>query len=428
MKQNIYIAALLAGMLALVGCGGGNSSTPPAGAVVEGTNGSNNGDENTNNGVPCKEGQTVTGGVCVDPKPAPTPDPKFPTGVTAKTLVGTGGEIRSPAVAGAGNRIQTDGIRITADSRNLAIANGAYSNSNSGGLWHDVLTVVNKDISGDGDKQRVVSASGYKVPGTDAANPFPQNNGNIGAVDGSVAWANYNGIPGIFYCADGETCAENGRTLGTGWYFVPGTNVANHLWKLGDDGEYERTDNTGVWVEWGYWVTHASSNSESTINREISIILNGATAINAASLVAPTELVSENNKATYTGKAHGVSVMGDNAGTFTADASLTATFATIPTLEGMISGFTGQAVGSGWELKLQKSNVDASTNVGQLFFVGGDGTATQRATSGGDNIKEGDWTARLYGTAGNRPTGVVGMFDGFFSDGQVKGVYHAKKQ
>ena len=43
--------------------------------------------------------------------------------------------------------------------------------------------------------------------------------------------------------------------------------------------------------------------------------------------------------------------MGDSAGTFTADASLTATFAATPTLEGMISGFTGQAVGSGWELK-----------------------------------------------------------------------------
>ncbi len=36
MKQNIYIAALLAGMLALAGCGGGNSSTPATATVVEG--------------------------------------------------------------------------------------------------------------------------------------------------------------------------------------------------------------------------------------------------------------------------------------------------------------------------------------------------------------------------------------------------------
>ncbi|MCY4356207.1 MAG: hypothetical protein OXD01_01650 [Gammaproteobacteria bacterium] len=351
MKQNILLSALLAAMLVIAGCGGGNSSTPATAAVVEGS-GTSNGNGNGNmNGVNCQEGQTVMGGACVDPTPKPTPDPKFPAGVTAKTLVGTDGEIRSPAAVGAGNQIQTGATRITAGSRNLAIENGAYSNSNSGGLWHDVLTVVNKDISGNGQKQRVVSASGYKVPGTDDDNPFPANNGAIGNAAGTAALANYNGIPGIFYCADGETCAENGRTLGTGWYFVPGTNVANHLWKLGDDGEYERTDNTGVWVEWGYWVTHASSNSESTINREISIILNGATAIDAASLAAPTELVSENNKATYTGKAHGVSVMGDSAGTFTADASLTATFAATPTLEGMISGFTGQAVGSGWELK-----------------------------------------------------------------------------
>ena len=416
MKQNIYIAALLAGMLALVGCGGGNSSTPPAGEPVVGTNGSNNGDDNTNKGVSCQEGQTVTGGACVDPKPAPTPDPKFPTGVTAKTLVGTGGEIRSPG-PGAGNRFLTG--RIAADDRNSAIENGAYGNSNSGGLWHDVLTVVNKDISGDGDKQRVVSASGYKVPGTDAANPFPVNNGPITS-------SSYKGIAGTFTCAEGEDCTENGRTLGAGWYFIP--TSADALWKLGTNGNYVQTnagdDADSLWAEWAYWVTHASSGS--TINREISIMGN---AINPTSLAAPTELVSENNKATYTGKAHGVSVMGDNAGTFTADASLTATFAAIPTLEGMISGFTGQAVGSGWELKLQKSNVDTSTTVGQLLAAGDDGTATtQRATSGGDNIKEGDWTARLYGTAGNRPTGVAGMFDGFFSDGQVKGLYHAKKQ
>ncbi|MCY4051971.1 MAG: hypothetical protein OXF60_10840 [Gammaproteobacteria bacterium] len=413
MKQNILLSALLAAMLVIAGCGGGNSSTPPAGAVVEGTNGSNNGDDNTNNGgVPCKEGQTVTGGVCVDPKPAPTPDPKFPTGVTAKTLVGTDGEIRSGTVVST--RLMPSQIE-NAD---------AYGNSTSGSPWYEVLTVVNKDITGNGIKQRVVSADGAKTSET-----IPANNGNITGP--------YKGIPGMFRCdqSEGVKCSgqssSSGSTLGSGWYFIPTvTSATPEFWKLGDDGNYEQTNGGEVlWAEWGYWVTHNSASGQSTVNRRAGVI--GTNNIDAASLGAAAELASENNTATYTGKAHGVSVMDDNAGDFTADASLTATFKSEndtagmgTTLEGMISGFTGQAVNSAWELKLEEATVDHSGDVGRL--VGSDDATRVGSTSGGDNIKEGEWTAELYtSTAGNRPTGVVGLFDGFFSDGQVKGVYHA---
>ena len=381
-------ALTLAGALALAGCGGG-SGTPGTGG-----GGGGGGTAFTNN-TTCSNGTTVTGtgstaaaaaAAAADKcPPDPTPDAKL-KGATAATLLSSGEFRTETEVTAASDSTQRAG----------AIA---YGHSNSGKFWDEILTVVEKDIDGQGLKDRVSSASGYKVPGSDA---FPANNGPI--------TGNYKGIPGTFTCADGEDCTENGRTLGAGWYFEPTGLGLTNRWKLKSDssGTYEQSDasGSGPFAEWGYWIVTEGTPKTSTVHRLVSVFENGS------SLALTEHAVASNNKATYSGKAHGVSVMGDNAGDFTANASLTATFKgdTNTEVEGMISGFEGLAVNTGWELKLEKDTLDSG--------IAGN-------TSGGSNVKEGDWTGTLYGADNNRPTGIVGNFDGYFTDGQVTGVYHA---
>ncbi|MCY4242822.1 MAG: hypothetical protein OXD36_13910 [Rhodobacter sp.] len=383
-------AVTVAGALALAGCGGG-SSTPGTG------DGDRRGSATFTNNTACSDGTTVTGtgstaaaaaaDAAAKCPPDPTPDPDLPEGVTASTLLDQG-EFRAEVTV---NALRDPAARTRASAV-------AYDHSNSGKFWDEILTVVEKDIEGLGLKDLVVSASGYKVPGE---TPFPQNNGPI-----TGTGVNYRGIVGTFTCADGEDCTENGRTLGTGWYFEP-TDAAKLLrYKPASNspGTYEPSDASGAFAEWGYWVVTAQK--ESTVHRL-------ARAVNNSSSLALNEHpVASNNKATYSGKAHGISVMGDNAGDFTANASLTATFKgdTNTEVEGMISGFEGHAVNTGWELKLEKDTLD---------------TGIAGNTSGGSNVKEGAWTGTLYGADSNRPTGIVGNFDGYFTDGQVTGVYHA---
>ncbi len=320
--------------------------------------------------------------------PAPAPDPKLPEGVTTSTLLADG-EFRDEVTVSA--------LRDPAGrTRASAIA---YGHSNSGMFWDEILTVVEKDIEGKGLKDRVVSASGVTL--ADAVG-IPSS----GTIAANVS---YKGIPGEFTCSSKTTCASTGQTLGAGWYFKPTAAAEGFRYKLRSDssGTYEQSDTAGPYAEWGYWIVTTGTPKASTVHR-LAGVRDGSSA-----LMLAEHPVASNNKATYAGKAHGVSVMGNNAGDFTADASLTATFkgAAGTELEGMISGFEGHAVNTAWELKLKKGTLDSGLAAGK--------------TSGGANVKEGDWAGTLYGKGTERPMGVVGDFDGYFTDGQVTGVYHA---
>ena len=391
-------ALTLAGALALAGCGGG-SGTP-------GTGGGGGGTAFTNN-TTCSNGTTVTGtgstaaaaaAAAADKcPPDPTPDAKL-KGATAATLLTDAGTIRVLAAR-------------SSDTRVNAVA---YGHSVGGKYWDEILTVVEKDIDGNGRVQRAVSANGYEVPGS---NPFPGGNG---AIDST-----YKGIDGMFHCAANTECASNKRTLGAGWYFIPDTGLDNNFWKKASDssGNYEAVTPSAEHAEWGYWIDTASG--DSTVYRRARLLGDGTSVLNAASVMK--DALAVNNTATYSGtdNAHGVSVMGDNAGTFTADASLAATFdGDGTTLEGTVTNFEGMAVNTGWSLKFGKIADNADDSTGSPTTA--DRVFDQGTTSGGTNVKTGDWTGRLYGKAASRPSGVVGDFDGYFADGgQVTGVYHA---
>ncbi len=322
--------------------------------------------------------------------PAPKPDPKLPEGVTTSTLLADGefrAEVTVSALRNPAGRTRASAI--------------AYGHSNSGMFWDEILTVVEKDIEGKGLKDRVVSASGVTL----ADGVIIPSSGTI------AANVSYKGIPGEFTCSSKTTCASTGKTLGAGWYFKPTGLGLTARWKPKSDssGTYEQSDTATAdpYAEWGYWIVTTGTPKASTVHRLAGVNNNGS------NLNLVEHPVASNNKATYAGKAHGVSVMGNNAGDFTADASLTATFkgAAGTELEGMISGFEGHAVNTAWELKLKKGTLDSGLAAGK--------------TSGGANVKEGDWAGTLYGKDTERPMGVVGNFDGYFTDGQVTGVYHA---
>ena len=386
----LYMPAVtLAGALALAACGGG-SSTPGTG------DGDRRGTTTFTNNTTCSNGTTVTG---TGPTAAaaetnakakcpsdPTPDPKLPEGVTAETLLGDDGEFSSVR--------DHSRTALTANQRADTIV---YGSTSSGKFWDEILTIVLVDTDDNGRAERVASASGVTLP-----------EGATFAGDADID-STYNGILGTFTCGL-EECARTGRTLGAGWYFTP--DNAQSRWKKADSGDTYVAD-TDPYNEWGYWVTH--DDDTSTIEWTARV---PTPATAGAVTVDPIE---SNNKATYAGDAYGVSVMGDNSGTFTATASLTATFAAAATtLEGTISGFKGNAVNTGWELELGKITDDSPATEDDSVDRQFAGT-----TSGGDRLKAGDWSGALYGEGDNRPTGVIGAFEGYFTDGQAIGVYHA---
>ncbi|MCY4241965.1 MAG: hypothetical protein OXD36_09515, partial [Rhodobacter sp.] len=136
--------------------------------------------------------------------------------------------------------------------------------------------------------------------------------------------------------------------------------------------------------------------------------------------------LDDDNKATYSGTATGLSVRetgsGDSAvshsGHFTADMKLNASFGDTSTLVGTVRNFqpvSGQGtahVNTGWALDLEGTG-----------FTGGGFK---------ENGPTGTWTAQAYGgsvTDGEqaRPTGVYGTVNAAFSDGAAAGVYHTAK-
>ena len=106
------------------------------------------------------------------------------------------------------------------------------------------------------------------------------------------------------------------------------------------------------------------------------------------------------------------------SGAFTADVTMTAKFhATAPMVGGTIDNFQGNAVGSGWSVKLRDTPVtdDGTITPGETIATGQDGV----------------WTGTAYGADGAdaavRPTGIYGGFNAHFTDGRAAGAYATRK-
>ena len=252
--------------------------------------------------------------------------------------------------------------------------------------------------------------------------------GRIGNTDGSEV--SYQGIEGYLRCIRADCEAPEGDKLGAGWHFVPASTENAKRWTENEDGDgYIQA----TYVEWGLWMAAPTSPTAGATDLNVYVGPGrGSTALAVAGLGDLDEgRLEDDNKATYSGTAAGLSVRttgtGDDAvsasGHFTADVTLDATFGATPTLGGKVDNFrpvSGQGsahVNSGWAFDLS-TDPDAGDGVWS-------GTISGRSTTG-------TWRAQAYGGSDAsdekaRPTGVYGGIEANFPDGAAAGVFHTTK-
>ena len=239
----------------------------------------------------------------------------------------------------------------------------------------------------------------------------------IPATNGTAPVAmTYKGIAGQLACLT-ETCEVNGTGYSGNLAFTP--DDADTLWTPSGSGYAQVTDA----VAYGAWMNLNAI--------ELHVLSHTTTAV-AGTLDWVTDATEPDVvTATYTGTAQGYSERttgtGDSAahasGTFTADVELDGTFGAAAgdaTLEGAITNFVGSGdhVNPQWYVTLTGADGIESGSFST-------GTVTNENVAGKVNASSGAWSANVYGTAGERPSGYVGAFAAGFADGSAAGVYQA---
>ena len=233
----------------------------------------------------------------------------------------------------------------------------------------------------------------------------------------------YNGVAGVYECAGNPTDActsargpngENVILTGT-WTFTP-TNPDD---RVVADG-----------VEYGWW-TNETSGSISMAHVFYA----------PKGLTARSELpTSHGGKATYNGRAlgqysiyRGETGMND-AGEFTADAELTATFGTSPSIAGTIKNFKdADEMTRKWEVALKKLS-DQEGGVYGLDSDATDGSPGDNMvvwTIGDDKSADGGhWQVTTYGGGSGDPAAVAGGFQAEHGvmNARMIGAFGAEKQ
>ena len=279
-----------------------------------------------------------------------------------------------------------------------------------------VITDAGADTAATQVMNALVSPTGQAF---DARIAHPDNNDEIRG--------EYFGASGTFKCTN-TTCQisrnAGGSTpfalSGGGWLFTP------------DDGETVTIPDQD-WVAFGVWLTAPDNNVDGV--HDIGVFYDGMEMYDETTN-AP------NGTATFAGKAAGYYVNGESHGLFTADASLTATFADAgDTLSGSIQNFLDSA---GRYIDTDNPSTPNDPNQGGendwgVTLVSNTLNATGNAagtTSGtADGVTwNGNWNAQLYGpgsrnaTDATAPSGVAGNFraiTGELTGGGYKGVVGA---
>ena len=217
---------------------------------------------------------------------------------------------------------------------------------------------------------------------------------------------------------------------GTTWTFIP------------NDGEKAYHEDA-EFLRFGWWMNEPT---RSTGAYSFAAFHMGSDYVAAGS--AANNGIEVTGDATYTGNAAGRYSVGDAAGAFTANASLTAKFgnATVAgSISGMISGFQGDADMSGWSVELKKINLttlqgaDATTDE----FTSGNldqSSATYDGTIAtlGDTMAYGSWNGQFYGNLKNpdmpganaenaAPLAVGGLFNASGASAIISGAFGARR-
>ncbi len=417
MKQNIYMVALLAGMLALAGCGGGNSSTPANATVVEGAAPSSTQTDSD-------EDQTT----------------KTYTQEELDNEINTQSEnARKASCTGDGlaydessmlckvDTSKADAQKAAADARTLhrlignsSVTLGAtpefFTSAKDADKGHAMITVDGAVLDANektiDNPRKLAQAKSTEFGGRDAKE-HPRSQKSDGTLEDLKVSGTYFGIPGMFTCSGDSICtSQNGQpktVTNTTWTFEP------------TDPEAKRK----VDIKWGWWVTR-STNAGNPVTM-VNFFRNNH---NQTPLALTNAHLDSTATATYTGDTVGLYSVPNDSGGFTATATLTATFAasgiTRAKLEGTISSFKGaDGEDRNWSVQLKEITGDASgayspTAAGTSIWTldGVEGDATGEA-----------WRANSYGGSGSKaPTVIMGDFSAEHQGAEMIGVFGTQIQ
>ena len=230
----------------------------------------------------------------------------------------------------------------------------------------------------------------------------------------------YQGVSGTYYCTPADRAvgctadvADMGFTLAGGtWTFKPGNPEAKLMDTSADDTEY---------ASYGWWL-HTAENGSLT-----------ASAFAVYRGTAPTvEISGLRGTATYTGGAVGkYSLRGDTGGTndaghFTADVTLEASFAAVHSITGTVDNFTGaDGKDRDWSVALGKSVIGSGGIISGALAADGTADTTNTGpqmttwTIGGvASDAAGQWSGNLHEEGDDGVPGIAtGTFHSTYGDG-----------
>jgi len=419
MKQNILIATLLAGMLALAGCGGGSGSTAEAPDPLAEANAKIaelEGKDNRTQAQKDAEKKTIceAAGGMLDAAGECGPDTSMAEAMKAADASALYAAIDGAAIASKSGNAPSDaatsgkksmGIMGKAFDKEYTSAPVAPGTGDDAGVYTLTALADNNKIAGMGFAEDAGTVTHDKKSGPVGAKYFETK-------------GSYHGVSGTYQCT-GNPCTSirglMGITLGGGgtWTFTP------------DNAKDPVTDSKGI--EWGFWVTKD--------NAAVHIFHRYVSGGGLDDTV--TGLGDFKNTATYKGKAIGQYAVyrgtgGDNkSGAFEADAELTANFGGNADrgLSGKIYNFD---VDSSWMVELRDASVSGTPN---LTAAGVSNPPTNHtiwkmSDDAGDAVETG-WAANMHeatsDNASNIPTHVTGGFKAEYENvGRMIGAFGAE--
>ncbi len=345
------------------------------------------------------------------------------------------------STVGSGTRVNTGRTDLSVGpvAANVDKANRFAADDHQGMTFAMIVgedNLMEMRIAATGGTQAVKAASFAGMPLTSiATNPPPAGDVANGAeFNNADNGATYKGIPGTVFCA-GSDCKVEGdagsEKLTGSWYFAPDSTTAYYIKAAGATTYSVET----MYATYGHWLVVNAANGQATVNTYAMSAVSDTGSWNAPE-TGSTDAGMRESSATYSGMAAGRSVHktlnsdggieGIQSGRFTADVTLTATFAGAgSTLGGTIDNFQGtdnpDAVDSSWTVKLNAATTTDGTVTGVTDASGQDGAWT------GTSYGEGDFDDNT-GAGGKRPTGIYGNFNAHFTDGHVAGAYATRKE
>jgi len=452
MKQNILTAALLAGMLALAGCGGGSSSSPTVVNMVDCDDGTK---AKTAAECPMGDGDppAPAGLVAADVKtaieayskastrqlknPPSLPDSGSATakvdedGKTSITLRQRNGkevppmEATFPISGWYGNRFDFE--HRNSDQKGVVFTN-IEAPTSTGKTYDLYFPVQGSADTGMGFTNGIELTAANKASGklTITSGPLAAYFKDFGVdettrktVPMAGSKGKFAGVDGTYECSGNAACTINANddkavTITGVLTFTPTLDDGAELSSIFVEGK-EAPD--ADYLIFGYWMSGSDQD----------IYINAGT--KGGVHITEENLNNLATTAKYSGAAGGYYTHGDNAGEFAAKASLTAVFgnggagdkqaagADLSGITGTISGFQATSGGAdlgAWELTLKKAtipNILSSAN----GTVKGDTTSPDAA--------DGQWSARFFDLTDvtartpDTPDAVAGQFTGNFGKG-----------